>query len=1371
MAEDEVRAILGAARRHVQTIRTAGEAPNLDVLENMLLHLETSDDSFEKYELVKQCRRLAATCSEAFLETQTTDPSHQGEHEVVSAAVQKILASAQYADMKRSMLANTTAAANDASVEDIEAPVQPTSLEDDFFEGLDSDGETELDDLGESFLGLLPPGAELRRLVKSLGPQHPPATRIEALHALARLSPGDLVGSEHWNTIKTHFLAGLVDANAVVFSETLSLHLRLFNTGIHAVVREVFVHFVGHLQAMVRVGMLPATGPLDMRNEDGRRRTTQVAVLAAMAVAVPRYWVRMGDRNLAELMGCMLTLCWPDPDVPSAAHAGQDARLTPPLSGMPDTARQAGSSRGARSAVGAVGAVCRLLAVCDPRAQWLGSWMTGQLARAHVFDYFAAHPAALEALLATLAPLRMPPHGVINSLSRPYTAPTPSTPIGTPGPASSSPTRTSIATLPRDSIGDLSILEEGFAYSEQQLAYLLAMHNTCVAAELLLYCRGRSLISGPSAEAFLEMLAHLVCHGARSTGDPGFFAPGVLAGDLLRRTVSHSLPAQHAPLHPAAIAILLGPVRACLGAITSPLVEPTAQQLGQQESRLNNSSGATMLSAAPGSPLGKSPPLLPPLPPIATALSSTTGGVAMNGLNASSSSAAQGQVTPQPMRSRSVAPAPQPPAPPPFPDSPCGTAARAAVAQCEVLLDITDVFGLLAMSEAGRAALLAVDAASGQCLAEPVALLACAVLQTATAAPALAECLADLARGLLSVCRQLYSSAAGFAVLNAPALAAAIAAALAAGVWPDLLADSLLNFAWTPRGAALLAAQSPALLDSCALRMLDRFRAKLQVSKYEKFGYGVMVAELAASPAGLAALQRCGFVDFVLGSLRSMVVTHVDYPVPRGHTVAKDFRKTLGYAATVLTGAPAAHSLLNESSVSKAAAAAASTAATLRSLASPSASDGLLPAAHEPAALVRLRLLQLCCANLDSLVILDALFGLINVLLSEQRDAFLAGDTGPVMLVTPCTLLRNRILVSALVFGGLHERFLPQPDDESAMLFCAAASIPACYFIAAESHRHEPFLLQQPPSQSVTASVAWRAAAARAHSHSPAYRRAIGDQLHAFLVQACSSLSSTSTPPDAAAALNSTPVCAVAPVACTITSKGPSTAAEPLVERVALLAAAYAHQLGCGDASLQRIVSEVLVACRAALPSASESGTDWFAVVVALSARDTAAACAVLESLTHARAGIAWPQRAPHLQYVYAFASHWVGRLLALEAPLVAGALRLSGLACARVVVPWLQQCFLNVLDWPEVCMYVAGCVAEGPAFAPLFCVTILKHIQAAVLAAAQQQRLMDLLQAGPLDFALAACTETLFDLLARYRLEMEGDFDAWLRETRQRAN
>ena len=66
------------------------------------------------------------------------------------------------------------------------------------------DGETELDDLGESFLGLLPPGAELRRLVKSMGPQHPPATRIEALHAIARLSPGDLVNSEHWSTVKTH---------------------------------------------------------------------------------------------------------------------------------------------------------------------------------------------------------------------------------------------------------------------------------------------------------------------------------------------------------------------------------------------------------------------------------------------------------------------------------------------------------------------------------------------------------------------------------------------------------------------------------------------------------------------------------------------------------------------------------------------------------------------------------------------------------------------------------------------------------------------------------------------------------------------------------------------------------------------------------------------------------------------------------------------------------------------------------------------------------------------------------------------------------------------------------------------------------------
>lgn len=55
----------------------------------------------------------------------------------------------------------------------------------------------------------------------------------------------------------------------------------------------------------------------------------------------------------------------------------------------------------------------------------------------------------------------------------------------------------------------------------------------------------------------------------------------------------------------------------------------------------------------------------------------------------------------------------------------------------------------------------------------------------------------------------------------------------------------------------LLVAQSGSL-DECALYMNSRYQKNLQVSKIEKFGYGVMMTQISATAPGMAALEKAG---------------------------------------------------------------------------------------------------------------------------------------------------------------------------------------------------------------------------------------------------------------------------------------------------------------------------------------------------------------------------------------------------------------------------------------------------------------------------------------------------------------------------------
>ena len=79
--------------------------------------------------------------------------------------------------------------------------------------------------------------------------------------------------------------------------------------------------------------------------------------------------------------------------------------------------------------------------------------------------------------------------------------------------------------------------------------------------------------------------------------------------------------------------------------------------------------------------------------------------------------------------------------------------------------------------------------------------------------------------------------------------------------WSDSLLDNLVSMASTPKGVYSL--NETGLIKQAVTYMFSRYKSKLQVGKYEKFGYGFLISQLASSLSGCFFLNEA-FSQFLI---------------------------------------------------------------------------------------------------------------------------------------------------------------------------------------------------------------------------------------------------------------------------------------------------------------------------------------------------------------------------------------------------------------------------------------------------------------------------------------------------------------------------
>ncbi|XP_033991614.1 protein broad-minded isoform X3 [Trematomus bernacchii] len=335
------------------------------------------------------------------------------------------------------------------------------------------------------------------------------------------------------------------------------------------------------------------------------------------------------------------------------------------------------------------------------------------------------------------------------------------------------------------------------------------------------------------------------------------------------------------------------------------------------------------------------------------------------------------------------------------------------------------------------------------------------------------------------VCRQMYNTCEGLQVLRPYSLHKAVAAAwkktsslservptpvpgATAGtfshnirlIWEETLLDSLLNFAATPKGLLLL--QQTGAITECVSYMFSRFTKKLQVSRCEKFGYGVMVTQVAATAPGVAALHTSGLVRALVVELWSVLecgIEEVGVVCPRPtpmEPIDRSCLKSFLSLVNLLSSSQAVWELLGRQPLAN------KSEYTLREMPTsiPDMIDRLIAVNtdakihslfhYEQSHTFGLRLLSVLCCNLDSFLLLESQYNIVSMLLQSQRENGTEQDNDGEFIIDNLSVERNHVLVRVSAVGGPSERKLPpralqEGEDPYPWPMFSSSPLPTCY--------------------------------------------------------------------------------------------------------------------------------------------------------------------------------------------------------------------------------------------------------------------------------------------------------------------------------------
>ncbi|XP_012936761.1 protein broad-minded [Aplysia californica] len=640
----------------------------------------------------------------------------------------------------------------------------------------------------------------------------------------------------------------------------------------------------------------------------------------------------------------------------------------------------------------------------------------------------------------------------------------------------------------------------------------------------------------------------------------------------------------------------------------------------------------------------------------------------------------------------------------------------------------------------------------------------------------------------LYICRQLYNTCEGLFVLSSYELHNSIAQAwkqvqalekssssVASSVkgdeldkytsesWKGTLQDNLLNFASTAKGILLLH-QTGAFNESVRY-MYSRYAKKLQVGICEKFGYGYMVTQVAATALGIQALQSTGYIKALLVELWSAlecgpqdipVFTPKSWPVdPIDRASQKHFIRLVN----ILSAFPAVYELLKGQPLPS------RETYSLRDI--PNSITALIDRIifvdsaakihslfnYEQSYTFGLRVLSVMVSCLDTYLLLQSQYKFQEFLLAEQ-EANKVEDSER-FICDVLSVERNYILVKTFLIGGPTERTLPSrtlEEDKSGNLklpiLFSSYPIPREYqpnvagrsAMKQENELSKFLNASRPEKKAKVWMDKCRNLLHKMLESKPDHAK--GNLLQQLLEMSVSHMNQMQEEAifhlfDFSGTDSTIKNFKLSPlqllgiktaVRYGIHLKVINTSSESTENLTQLLKLS-----GCFLKQQMRSLKTSLQYLEGTYP-----GFDWFVATIFLIFNGngertwnflhkfSALGCSGYMWMARLHAStIPSGLLSSGISPMFSSTAHNIELLLQTELPLIASAFKMSGYTPSQICMHWLTQCFWNYLDWLDIVHYIVICVVLGVDYQVYLCVAILKHLQRDIFSHMQTQDLI----------------------------------------------
>ncbi|XP_054425862.1 protein broad-minded [Pteronotus mesoamericanus] len=419
-------------------------APSLECAEEILLHLEETDENFHNYEFVKYLRQhiysTLGSMIEEEMEKWTSDQS-QGEESGYDTVVQHVTKrtqeSKEYKEMMHSlkniMMVVVESMINKFEEDEMRSQERQKKMQKEKSNSYCTDNCSDSDSsFNQSYKFCQ---GKLQLILDQLDPGQPKEVRYEALHMLCSAPPSDVLNCENWTTVCEKLTMSLSDPDPVFSDRILKFYAQTFTLSPLHLTKEIYTSLAKYLELyfLSRENHIPpvSTG-IDITNTNVIRLLKKVRLLNEYQKEAPSFWIRHPEKYMEEIVESTLSLLSVKHD---QSHLVSQKILHP----------------------------IYFLVLVDTKAVWFKKWMHGYYSRTVVLRLLEKK---YKSLITTAV------QQCVQYLEL-------------------------CETMKADAIVGHSKhcgnKQKTFYYSGQELQYIYFIHSLCLLGRLLIYTQGRKL--------------------------------------------------------------------------------------------------------------------------------------------------------------------------------------------------------------------------------------------------------------------------------------------------------------------------------------------------------------------------------------------------------------------------------------------------------------------------------------------------------------------------------------------------------------------------------------------------------------------------------------------------------------------------------------------------------------------------------------------------------------------------------------------------------------------------------------------------------------------------------------------------------------